>query len=78
VEGCLPVDTVLVPGPRGDPDGAIAGSDPGSALGPDGEDPRADVDELVIIVPVAVDDVAGGVVFGLGGSHRVMAVLRHI
>jgi hypothetical protein len=32
----------------------------------------------VIIVPVAVDDVAGGVVFGLGGSHRVMAVLRHI
>jgi hypothetical protein len=66
-----------VPGPCGDPDGAIAGSDPGSALGPDGEDPRADVDELVVVVPVAVDDVAGGVSHDLGGGHRVVAVLRH-
>lgn len=77
VEGGLPVDTVFVPDPGRDSDGTIAGSDPGSLLGPDGQNPGADVDQLVVVVPVTVDDIASGVGVDLGGGHRMVAVLRH-
>lgn len=77
VQGALPVDTVFVPDPRRDPDGTIAGSDPGSPLGSDGQNPGADVDELVVVVPVTIDDVASGVDVDSGGRHRMVAVLRH-
>ena len=77
VERCLPVDTVFVPDPCRDPDGTIAGSDPGSLLGPDGHNPGADVDQLMVVVPVAIDDIASGVGVDLGGGHWMVAVLRH-
>jgi len=52
------VDPVLVPRPGRDPDGAVCCGDPGTAVGLHGEDAAADVDQLMIVVAVAVDDLA--------------------
>ncbi len=83
VDHARPVDPVLVPHLRRGPHGAVAGDHPGPALGLDGRDPGADVQELVVVVPMAADDLAGGVDMGARGRDRrearrvAVAVLRH-
>ncbi|GAA3582292.1 hypothetical protein GCM10022222_78840 [Amycolatopsis ultiminotia] len=62
------VHPVFVPAAGGDPHAAVCAGDPGAVPGVHGEDSAADVEQLVVVVPVPGDDVTGRV---------LMAGLRH-
>ena len=77
MDRALAVDAVLMPGLSGNPDGAPARCYPCPLIGLDRKNPRADIDELMIVVAMARDDVARGVKLLLGRRDRLMADFRH-
>lgn len=68
---------VLVPDARGYPDRAVAGGHPGAALGANRQNPGADIAELVIITPVAVDHLSRVINLDVCRYDGLVANLRH-